>query len=623
MRRLPSLPLKVQGSYLPLRVESIACTFVADETSTRDSHQSTIDYNMSSLVTDDQYRTELSIAPVGNVTKVNMRHSGDSRSGQVNKTSSMIVEHDNRIGVYQQKWMGDEGRDLEVLGQLIVPKASTRGFLTKQGWHSINSPGLPYTRCPPVEVDLTSRKYADIAYRSEQSNEKYSDPAYYLMQQGSHKRRQAISRIKNRVASDVSSESGDHDKGNTQSNGRQSQSATTKQKRSRPSHTFDDSNSDLSEIPDGLGGASETSAVLIKSKNTTEPNESQRLVSSRSQLSRTSMVPLRLTAGRQLRSSSGSGIASGNKNSHIPEADSIRDKPLTRKTASNRIKLGEYPLDDANESDHGEAKDQSQEGEWKLVAGDITSPPLGAPAHDKLEIHIQHVKTKEERNFKFKRIQMTKIDWNNQLHINSISTWRREIFRRYGIGKKKPNILYTEEEEAWLELCHEKISTAAKDGAEIEMPSIPMIADVFNAFFVRQEKQTASGLILPTREVRDVSSFHGKFTRRNTRLFTLRGQVKDLVDAINTSDRTIYTPIITESELRKYRENGEVGAVDPGDPSNNAALGLSEEQLERHLHQLSGQRKRRKAGMLAESKGGAGSLPQGSTEAKRRKNVST
>ncbi|KAF2689847.1 hypothetical protein K458DRAFT_483416 [Lentithecium fluviatile CBS 122367] len=508
---------------------------------------------------------------------------------------SAASEYDAMTGAYFQKWLCDEESDLQELGQIAgIPQAPTSGFLKKQGWHSINDPGVPHTPNSMPKDELALTEYLNIG-DGDGLDGNYFDPTYYLGKQGYREPEQAPDRARNRIIEA-------HQPGNDNIN----DSDTSQPKQVH--FLLDDSTSDLSDVPEDLSDRSEETTTATTLQSVIKGTVNRRPVLSVSKVVAFNR-PVRISKVEDVHRGIKSAESKRSGLSKIVKKVSGAKRRLDRKESGPTAKKSsESTLDGSNNVGDKESDHQSNEGGWELVTGDVSSPTQGTPANEKLTIHLRHTISKEEKKFEFTNIRREDIDWTNHEHIKIIAHWRRQILRRGGFEKKKVNILYTPNEDAWLELFHKKLKLAAQKGHAIEMPSIPMIGESFNRFFAGKVFQDTNGKILPPREAREMTSFQGKFNRKTAGVHDIREEAKALVDKINSRNRKVYIPTITDSELQQYLKSGAAASDNPDIEAKNAASLIPDEKLDRHLHQMNGQRKRKRETGDEDEDGDGGSV---------------
>ncbi|KAF2791944.1 hypothetical protein K505DRAFT_363366 [Melanomma pulvis-pyrius CBS 109.77] len=219
--------------------------------------------------------------------------------------------------------------------------------------------------------------------------------------------------------------------------------------------------------------------------------------------------------------------------------------------------------------DDSEIDEDVAEGKWDLIGDDTSSPKVGIPAPNKLKIHLIHKTSKEETISFFKKIENDEIDWSNNVHIQAISTWRRQYFRRKAFPKTKTNVIYEPDEEAFLLLMHHKIKATAAGPASIQAPGPALILKAFNSFFASKIIKDKHGKSLPPRAPRDEKSFSAKLNRTSTALFKLREEIKTILQGKTGGE--VFVPVITEDEIRQYREH-RTAVEDEIFHENNASL---------------------------------------------------
>jgi hypothetical protein len=135
---------------------------------------------------------------------------------------------------------------------------------------------------------------------------------------------------------------------------------------------------------------------------------------------------------------------------------------------------------------------------------------------------------------------------------------------------KRTHTPYLPEEEAWLILLHKKLKLVIEAGYNIRFLGPTSVMDSFNEFFLGKVLQGADGWEQPPREARDEISIKGKLYHVNSGIKPMRDVMRKLVEGKHGG--TLYVPIITEDELKQYRENCTIAMDDPKDLEQNAAL---------------------------------------------------
>jgi hypothetical protein len=178
------------------------------------------------------------------------------------------------------------------------------------------------------------------------------------------------------------------------------------------------------------------------------------------------------------------------------------------------------------------------------------------------------MQTGEVETGTFQKLSHHFIDWNNKTHVQEISKWRCQIFRRRGFVPKKPNTMYLQEEDAWLMLPHRKIKGGVEAGHIIKMPGPTPIAEALNDFFEGKVLQDSDGENMAPRAARDEVSLKCKLGHVNSGIKSLRDITRELLEGKKASK--IYVPVITDQELHEYLTNGTVVVNDPDDTEKNA-----------------------------------------------------
>lgn len=240
-----------------------------------------------------------------------------------------------------------------------------------------------------------------------------------------------------------------------------------------------------------------------------------------------------------------------------PKQDKIVEHELNAATQKNP-KFSAQPVVGTLNSEEDDAENEIDEGaaesNWDLIDDDTSSPKVGIPAPNKLKIHLIHKTSKEEKISFFKKIKKDEIDWNNNAHIRAISTWRRQYFRRNAFARKKANVIYMPDEEAFLLLMYQKIKATAAGPVAIQAPGPALVLEAFNSFFTSKIIQDKQGKSLPPRAPRDEKSFSAKLNRTSTALLKLREEIKTILQGKTGGE--VFVPVITEDEIRQYIEHG-------------------------------------------------------------------
>ncbi|KAH6632904.1 hypothetical protein C7974DRAFT_391757 [Boeremia exigua] len=125
---------------------------------------------------------------------------------------------------------------------------------------------------------------------------------------------------------------------------------------------------------------------------------------------------------------------------------------------------------------------------------------------------------------------------------------------------KQAKAFFHPEEEAWLLLFHSKVKAAAEAGHNIKLPGASAVVKVFNKFFEDRVLKDERGENLPPRQEREEKSMKNKIMKMHTKIWRLRDVTRKLLEG--KRDGAVFTPTVTEDELRQYLLDGSVSLQD-------------------------------------------------------------
>jgi hypothetical protein len=216
---------------------------------------------------------------------------------------------------------------------------------------------------------------------------------------------------------------------------------------------------------------------------------------------------------------------------------------------------------------------------WELVDGDTNPIRLGHPTPEKLTIRLRHNETAKIETHTFGKLSHHFIDWSDKAHVQEIADWRYQVLHRRGVHRNteqtyKPNVkrthnMYLPDEEAWLMLFHNKIKLVVEAGHNIKLAGPVATMERFNDFFLGKVLRGPGGEDLPPREARDEISMKGKLYHVKSGIKPMRDVIRKLLEGKH--DGVMYVPLITEDELKQYREKGTVVMENPDDVDQDVA----------------------------------------------------
>jgi hypothetical protein len=136
--------------------------------------------------------------------------------------------------------------------------------------------------------------------------------------------------------------------------------------------------------------------------------------------------------------------------------------------------------------------------------------------------------TGEIEAYTFQVLSAQALDWSDRFHLAEVSRWRYNILKRPGIPCDRVNMPYFPIEEAWLLLFHKNIKAVVEAGYNVRIPTLYMIVEAFNEFFVDKILQNANGHDLLPRDARDEVSLHGKIRNAKFGIDAMRKTTRKL-----------------------------------------------------------------------------------------------
>ncbi|CAO2655488.1 Nn.00g042910.m01.CDS01 [Neocucurbitaria sp. VM-36] len=211
-----------------------------------------------------------------------------------------------------------------------------------------------------------------------------------------------------------------------------------------------------------------------------------------------------------------------------------------------------------------------QAGRWEVMEGDTHAPRIGRDAREKLSIRLRNTETQDLETFTFQGLLPQDVDWNKKAHIQEISKWRYQIFRRHDLPVHKVNVMYSRVEDAWLILYHKKLKATVEAGNIVKIPGPRPTMQAFNSFFEGKVLKDVNGVALPPRLARDETSIRGKIGNKKSVLWKLRDVTRKLLEGKHGG--SLYVPVITDDELRRYQQDGTVTTDELNNDDLNATL---------------------------------------------------
>jgi hypothetical protein len=274
----------------------------------------------------------------------------------------------------------------------------------------------------------------------------------------------------------------------------------------------------------------------------------------------------------------------------MSEADAVASFPDEASTSGDES--GNVVVREEDNSGYESDTDGvDQKGKWELINEDTATLRLGQPAPEKLTIRLRQIETCKVEIHTFQKLSHHFIDWSSKSHIREITKWWYHVLRRRGIHLKRSHTPYIPDEEAWLSLFHKKVKLVNEAGHNIQLPGPVPTMEAFNEFFLGKVLQDFDGEDLSPRGVRDEISIKGKLYHDNSGIRPIRNVMRKLLEGKHGG--MLYVPIITEAELKQYREDGTVVVDDPGDAKKNAMLTRSPPKRKRGVRDAGGSDEKR------------------------------
>lgn len=165
---------------------------------------------------------------------------------------------------------------------------------------------------------------------------------------------------------------------------------------------------------------------------------------------------------------------------------------------------------------------------------------------DESMLHMLCIETRtgQEKELHFKKLVHSEIDWDNSDHIQSINSWRNQLYGRAGL-KTKNIVMWHTEEVAFLELFYLLlIAEGAENG--LMVPRSRTILREFNDFFAGKILQDSDGDGMTPRGNREHNAFVSKLNRATGHLN------KRLDQVLGGRFGKNFTPAITSDMIQKY-----------------------------------------------------------------------
>jgi hypothetical protein len=274
----------------------------------------------------------------------------------------------------------------------------------------------------------------------------------------------------------------------------------------------------------------------------------------------------------------------------VSEADAVASFSDEGNTSGDNTGSAAFSVGD-NRVEKGGTDGVEQKGKWELINEDTATLRLDQPAPEKLTIRLRQIETGKVESHTFQKLSHFFIDWSNKSHIREITKWWYHVLHRRGIHLKRTHTPYVPEEEAWLSLFHKKVKLNIEAGHNIQLPGPIPTLEAFNEFFLGKVLQDPSGEDLPPRGARDEISIKGKLYHGKSGIKSMRDVIRKLLEGKHGG--VVYVPIITEDELKQYREDGTVIVDDPGDAERNTMLTRSSPKRKREVHNAGGSNRKR------------------------------
>ncbi|KAJ4371097.1 hypothetical protein N0V83_004313 [Neocucurbitaria cava] len=232
----------------------------------------------------------------------------------------------------------------------------------------------------------------------------------------------------------------------------------------------------------------------------------------------------------------------------------LPDRTVNIIQTTPKVSLSTSEVTVINEAVEASAGDGT--GKWEVEGGDTDTVRIGTAAPEKLTIRLRNADSRGVKTLAFRKFPHEEIEWSNKAHIQEISKWRSQTFRRHGIAPKSLYMPYSPEEDAWLVLYHKKLKATVEAGNIVKLPGPVPTTEAFNRFFEGKVQKDGDGIDQPPHPAREETSIKGKISKKGSVVWRLRDVTRRLLEAKHGGK--LYVPVITEDELRRYQQDGSV-----------------------------------------------------------------